>query len=79
MQQFVPIEALFKGRHFDGQIIILCVSWYTSELSTALAHSIATSKGIGVTVEVDFGSSRQRHFSGTPHSGPRDQKGVRHL
>jgi hypothetical protein len=20
----------FKGRHFDGQIIILCVSWYTS-------------------------------------------------
>ena len=30
MQQFVPIEALFKGRHFDGQIIILWVSWYTS-------------------------------------------------
>jgi transposase-like protein len=30
MQTFVPVEALFKGRHFDGQIIILCVSWYTS-------------------------------------------------
>src|SRR6516225_4349579 len=30
MQRFVPIEALFKGRHFEGQIIILCVSWYTS-------------------------------------------------
>ena len=30
MQRFVPVEALFKGRHFDGQIIILCVSWYTS-------------------------------------------------
>jgi transposase-like protein len=30
MQRFVPIEVLFKGRHFDGQIIILCVSWYTS-------------------------------------------------
>src|SRR5438067_6998874 len=27
---FGPIEALFKGRHIDGQIIILCVSWYTS-------------------------------------------------
>jgi hypothetical protein len=25
-----PVEALFKGRHFDGQIIILCVSWYAS-------------------------------------------------
>jgi hypothetical protein len=23
MQRFVPVEALFKGRHFDGQIIIL--------------------------------------------------------
>ena len=30
MQRFVLVEALFKGRHFDGQIIILCVSWYTS-------------------------------------------------
>jgi transposase-like protein len=30
MQPFVPVEALFKGRHFDGQIIILCVSWYAS-------------------------------------------------
>jgi hypothetical protein len=30
MQRFVPIEDLFKGRHFDQQIIVLCVSWYTS-------------------------------------------------
>ena len=30
MQPFVPVEALFKGRHFDGQIIILFVNWYTS-------------------------------------------------
>jgi transposase-like protein len=30
MQRFIPIEDLFKGRHFDGQIIILCVTWYTS-------------------------------------------------
>ena len=30
MQRFVPIEGLFKGRHFDRQIIVLCVSWYTS-------------------------------------------------
>jgi transposase-like protein len=29
MQRFVPVEALFKGRHFNGQIIIRCVSWYT--------------------------------------------------
>jgi len=30
MQRFVLIEDLFKGRHFDAQIIILCVAWYTS-------------------------------------------------
>ena len=30
MQRFLPVEAPFKGRHFDGQIIILCVSWYAS-------------------------------------------------
>src|SRR5713226_8905506 len=30
MQRFVPIEDLFKGRHFDRQIIVFCVSWYTS-------------------------------------------------
>ena len=30
MQRFVPIEDLFKGRQFDGQIIILCVAWYKS-------------------------------------------------
>jgi hypothetical protein len=27
MQRFVRIEDLFKGRHFDGQIIILWVTF----------------------------------------------------
>jgi transposase-like protein len=30
MERCVPGEVLFKGRHFDGQIIILCVSWFSS-------------------------------------------------
>jgi hypothetical protein len=29
MQRFVAIEDRFKGRHFDGQIIMF-VAWYTS-------------------------------------------------
>jgi hypothetical protein len=29
-KRFVAIKDLFKGRHFDRQIIVLCVSWYTS-------------------------------------------------
>ena len=30
MRRFISVEALFSGRHFDRQIIILCVSWYIS-------------------------------------------------
>jgi len=30
MRQFVPVEELFKGRHFDQEIVVLCVRWYLS-------------------------------------------------
>ena len=30
MRRFVSVDGLFTGRHFDSQIIIVCVSWYTS-------------------------------------------------
>ena len=30
MPLFVPVEELFKGRHFDREIVILCVRWYLS-------------------------------------------------
>ena len=30
MPKFVPVEELFKGRHFDQEIVILCVRWYLS-------------------------------------------------
>ena len=33
MRRFVSVEALFNGRHFDRQIIILCVSWYGTQVS----------------------------------------------
>jgi transposase-like protein len=28
MPRFVPVEELFKGRHFDQEIVVLCVRWY---------------------------------------------------
>ena len=28
MPRFVPIEELFKGRHFDPEIVVWCVRWY---------------------------------------------------
>jgi transposase-like protein len=47
MQRFVPTEDLFKGRHFDRQNIVLCVSWYTSfKLSL---RDLVADRGISVT------------------------------
>jgi len=28
--RFAPVEELFKGRHFDREIVVLCVRWYLS-------------------------------------------------
>src|SRR5436190_5680581 len=30
MSLFVPAEELFAGRHFDAEIVVLCVRWYLS-------------------------------------------------
>ena len=30
MPAFIPVEELFSGRHFDREIIVLCVRWYLS-------------------------------------------------
>ena len=30
MARFVPVAELFKGRHFDREIVVLCVRWYLS-------------------------------------------------
>jgi transposase-like protein len=50
MQRFVPLEALFRGRHFDGPIIILCVSWYTSfKLSLRDLVIMMADRGIRLT------------------------------
>lgn len=28
--RFVPVKELFRGRHFDQEIVVLCVRWYLS-------------------------------------------------
>jgi transposase-like protein len=49
MQRFSPIESVFKGRHFDGQTIILCVRWYTSfKLSLRDLVVMMAERGISV-------------------------------
>jgi transposase-like protein len=50
MQPFGPVESLFKGRHFDGQIIILCVSWYANfKLSLRDLVIMMADRGITLT------------------------------
>jgi transposase-like protein len=50
MQPFGTVEALFKGRHFDGQIIVMCVSWYTSfKLSLRDLVIMMADRGITLT------------------------------
>ncbi|MBM3796035.1 MAG: IS6 family transposase, partial [Acidobacteria bacterium] len=52
MVRLAPVEEWFGGRHFDGEIVVLCVCWYLSfklsyrdlvsmmnERSIAMAHT----------------------------------------
>jgi transposase-like protein len=49
MPRFVPIEELFKGRHFDQEIVVLCVRWYLSyKLSSRDLVAMMAERGIGL-------------------------------
>ena len=47
MPAFIPVEELFSGRHFDGEIVVLCVRWYLSfKLSYRDLVSMMSERGI---------------------------------
>ncbi|MEP7364859.1 MAG: IS6 family transposase [Acidobacteriota bacterium] len=47
MARFAPIEELFVGRHFDAEIVVLCVRWYLSfKLSYRDLASMMSERGI---------------------------------
>ncbi len=47
VSRFVPVEELFAGRHFDGEIVVLCVRWYLSfKLSYRDLVSMMSERGI---------------------------------
>ena len=49
MPEFVPAEELFKGRHFDREIVILCVRWYLSyKLSYRDLVAMMSERGISM-------------------------------
>ena len=49
MPRLVPTEELFKGRHFDREIVVLCVRWYLSyKLSYRDLVAMMSERGIGM-------------------------------
>jgi transposase-like protein len=49
MPRFTPVEELFKGRHFDEEIVVLCVRWYLSyKLSYRDLVAMMAERGIGL-------------------------------
>src|SRR3954454_15726008 len=49
MSRFVPVEELFKGRHFDQEIVVLCVRWYLSfKLSSRDLVAIMSEHGLAM-------------------------------
>ena len=49
MPRFVPFKELFKGRHFDQEIVVLCVRWYLSfKLSYRNLVAMMGERGIGL-------------------------------
>ena len=49
MPRFGPIEDLFKGRHFDQEIVVWCVRWYLSyKLSYRDLVAMMGERGIGL-------------------------------
>ena len=49
MTELVSAQDLFKGRHFDQEIIVLCVRWYlTFKLSSRDLVQMMAERGIAV-------------------------------
>ena len=50
MTELTSAQELFKGRHFDQEIIVLCVRWYlTFKLSSRDLVQLMAERGISLT------------------------------
>jgi putative transposase len=50
MTELTSVQELFKGRHFDQEIIVLCVRWYlTFKLSSRDLVQMMAERGISLT------------------------------
>jgi len=63
MQQFAPLEELFKGRHFDQEIVVLCVRWYLSfKLSYRDLVAMMPERGIDLAPHNDLALGTALHL-----------------
>jgi transposase-like protein len=47
VKQFAPIEELFKGRHFDREVVVVNVRWYLSyKLSSRDLVAMMSERGL---------------------------------
>jgi len=62
MPSFVPVEELFAGRHFDTEIVVMCVRRYLSfKLSYRDLDSMVSERGITYIPEFD---KRWKRYAG---------------
>jgi hypothetical protein len=72
MPRFLPIEERFKGRHFDREIVMLCVRWYLSyRLSYRDLVAIIGECGMGV----GMGVAPTTILRWVPHDSPELERG----
>ena len=74
MPQFVPVEELFSGRHFDQEIIVLCVRWYLNfKLSYRDLAAMMGERGIGRAPQFCAGCRTTLRSSRSAGSGTLDR------
>jgi hypothetical protein len=62
VSRFVPVEELFAGRHFDAEIVVLCVRWYLSfKLSYRDLVSMMSERGIRLGAHDDSAMGAALH------------------
>ena len=82
MSQLMGVEQLFEGRHFDREVIILCVRWYLrfklslrdlvemmAERGLSLAHTTIVCVGCGDTHRVREALEAVRPGNPAGHGG----------
>jgi hypothetical protein len=80
MAGFVSLDGLFKGRHFDREVVVLCVRWYLrfelsyrdrvemmAELGLSMAHT--TIMRWGIMLQSSSGAGIDLHGQPRRHGG----------